>query len=154
MRKGNTLYCKYEDKKSVYMITTKYKADMLRAERITFEGKEREFQRPFVVDRYNALMGGVDKCDQWLHYYGNNRKSLAWFKKIGIHFIERMCLNAYFLYRNQHPDYHYGYLKFIQEVVEGLFNDHSEGAKGIMAGYRHERPAAPQRGRAPLKPPK
>ena len=50
MRKGNTLYCKYEDKKSVYMITTKYKADMLRAERITFQGEEREFQRPFVVD--------------------------------------------------------------------------------------------------------
>ena len=96
MRKGNTLYCKYEDKKSVYMITTKYKADMLRAERITFQGEERWFQRPYVVDRYNNLMGGVGKCDQCLYYYGNNRKSLTWFKKIGIHFIERMleCLRS------------------------------------------------------------
>jgi hypothetical protein len=42
-------------------------------------------------------MRGVDKLDQQLHAYDCCRKSYRWFKKLGIHFIQRAILNAFYV---------------------------------------------------------
>ena len=50
------------------------------------------------MSQYNKCMGGVDRADQILHTYDATRKSYRWFHKIGIHLIQRMCLNAHIVY--------------------------------------------------------
>ena len=46
------------------------------------------------------FMGGVDKKDQMMSYYPCERKTLRWYKKIGIHIIYMLLMNSYFLYKN------------------------------------------------------
>ncbi|CAH2007765.1 unnamed protein product [Acanthoscelides obtectus] len=43
-------------------------------------------------------MGAVDATDQDMEPYNAARKSYAWFKKVGIHVLQRMVLNAKVLY--------------------------------------------------------
>ena len=50
------------------------------------------------MSQYNKCMGGVDRADQILHTYDATRKSYRWFLKVGIHLIQRMCLNAHIVY--------------------------------------------------------
>ena len=92
-------------------------------------------------------MGSVDKAHQCLEPYSYDRKSRAWFKKLGIHFFERMVLNAFLLYRAKNPDYKGDYLLFIQSVIEGLIMDHSVAGKKIIQDYYAAHPPRQQGGR-------
>ena len=47
---------------------------------------------------YNKCMGGVDLADEILHFYDATRKSYRWFLKVGIHLLQRLCLNAHIVY--------------------------------------------------------
>ena len=91
-------------------------------------------------------MGSVDKADQCLEPYSYDRKSIAWFKKLGIHFWERMVLNAFLLYRGQNPEYKADYLTFSQSVAEGLIMDHSVAGKKILQDYYAAHPPRQQGG--------
>ena len=63
-------------------------------------------------------MGAVDLCDQLLQPYSAGRRSLAWFKKLGLHMIDRMVLNSYKLHMNTHVDtYKKTSMEFIIDVV-------------------------------------
>ena len=44
-------------------------------------------------------MRGVDKLDQLLHSNNCCRKSYAWFKKLGLHFMQRTLMSAYYAYK-------------------------------------------------------
>ena len=148
MRKDNNLFVKYEDKKSVYILTTRYMAGEEVDERFSF-GARQQIRRPTAIASYNNIMGGVDKADQWLEYYDCNRKSFAWFKKIGIHFIERMCLNSYVIYKNKTPNYNYDYMHFLMKVVEGLIDEHSPRGHVMLDVYRQAQPSRHRGRKAP-----
>jgi hypothetical protein len=52
-------------------------------------------------------MGGVDKSDQMLKYYEVLRKSLKYWKKLFLHFIDVAVLNSYIIFqklRKEHPE--------------------------------------------------
>ena len=70
-----------------------------------YGGDITDTKKPVQIEMYNRSMGSVDKADQCLEPYSYDRKSRAWFKKLGIHFFERMILNAFLLYRAKNPDY-------------------------------------------------
>ena len=80
------------------------------------------FKLPAPIDSYNQYMGSVDQADQLLKPYSSGRKSLAWFKKLGLHFIDRMLLNAFIIYKNQHTEAYKKkrLLDFIKEVSTEL----------------------------------
>ena len=40
-------------------------------------------------------MGSVDKTDQMLKPYNQTRKSYTWLKKLSIHIVSKMLLNAF-----------------------------------------------------------
>ena len=122
-RKGNSLVVKYQDKKEVNVLTTLYTADLV--DKTTF------YYKPLHVERYNALMGSVDKTDQLLEPYAYDKKSLAWFKKLGIHFIFRSLLNSFLAFRNTTPDYKRDFMNFIIDVCGELGAHHSPGAMDI-----------------------
>ena len=96
-------------------------------------------------------MGSVDQADQLLKPYSSGRKSLAWFKKLGLHFIDRMLLNAFILYKNQHPQSYKKkrLLDFIKEVSTGLLMKYSKAASEMLNQYERTRKRNPKEGRRP-----
>jgi len=55
--------------------------------------------KPISVKKYNENMSGVDRQDQNMSaYYPFERKTLRWYKKIGLHFMHLLLINSYFLY--------------------------------------------------------
>lgn len=135
-RKGNTLIVKYSDKNEVTVLTTKYEASMVE--------KTKSYQadhnyKPLHIDKYNAKMGSVDFADQMLEPYEANRKSLAWFKKLGIHFIFRCLLNSFIAYRAV-CGYSHGFMKFILQTSEEILVQHNRGAEKIIKTRSLQRP--------------
>ena len=151
MRKGVHLCIKYQDKGQVFVHTTRYTGDFVPAPRFIPGQGRIHYKKPHAVEQYNNFMGGVDKADQLLKYYKFDRKSLAWFKKLGIHFIQRMCLNAYIIWKNQRKE-HMEFLEYLKCLIEGLLMKHSEGAAQILTQYKQSKPPRPQRGRRARRP--
>jgi len=54
--------------------------------------------KPTSIIKYNEYMSGIDRQDQMLSYYPCKRKTLRWYNKLGIHFIQILLLNSYLLY--------------------------------------------------------
>ena len=44
-------------------------------------------------------MGGIDKSDQILYAYLDERKSLQWTKKVNFNLLMRLVMNSYILYK-------------------------------------------------------
>lgn len=61
--------------------------------------KGEAIQKPNCVLSYNNYMCGVDRCDQLTSYYSPLRKSLKWYRKVVLHFLDIGLTNAYLLYR-------------------------------------------------------
>ena len=50
-------------------------------------------QKPAVIEDYNKYMGGVDKSDQLVAYYGFRHSSKKWWKRAFFHLIELAMMN-------------------------------------------------------------
>ena len=63
---------KWMDKRPVCMLTTIHDNSMMTKVRRTRQavGGQEEIKKPVVVEQYNSFMGGVDRSDQLLSYYG------------------------------------------------------------------------------------
>ena len=132
-RKENVLVMKYLDKKLVHVLSTKSTAGFVDHTRTYFGNKTVFKKKPSIVEEYNQLMGSVDKADALLEPYSYERKSLAWFKKLGIHFVFRTLLNSHLIYKKQQTvQYKKDFLDFTIKVAEQLASDNSEGAKEII----------------------
>ena len=75
-RKGNVLAVKYQDKKEVNVITTRYTAGLVEKSKTYFDTTTTFYFKPLHIEEYNNLMGSVDKSDQLLERYAFDRKSL------------------------------------------------------------------------------
>ena len=62
------------------------------------EGGQEEINKPLVVDQYNMYMGGVDKADQYLCYYGFSHRTVKWWRRAFFHLLDLAIVNAYVLY--------------------------------------------------------
>ena len=92
---GGIYIVKWKDKRDVLVISTEVSGDMVFYE--TRRGTASS--KPLSVQLYNKNMGGIDLVDQHLAYYSSPHKSVKWYKKFGLHVLELMLLDAYFLYR-------------------------------------------------------
>ena len=96
-RKGAILTVKYQDKKTVYVLSTADKAGKL--EKIRYFGNERKsIYKPTAIENYNINMGDVDNGDQIISSINCVRKTHVWFKKIALHLILRCLINSWLLY--------------------------------------------------------
>ena len=144
-RKGNVLAVKYQDKKEVNVITTRYTAGLVEKSKKYFDNTRTFYFKPLHIDEYNNLMGSVDKADQLLEPYAFERKSLAWFKKLGIHFIFRMLLNSHLAYKNRQPEYKKHFMDFILDVSRELLAHHNATAKDIIEKCKAQKRQRPQK---------
>ena len=97
-RKGNLLVLKWKDKRDVYILTGIHKADSVVSLKRTYKGEK--IRKPEAIFIYNLYMSGVDLTDQFLASYSFLRRSVKWSKKLFIHFINMVMLNAYMLYKH------------------------------------------------------
>ena len=102
---GKLVVSKFCDKKSsgmktVFIIDSCNKPALHSKERIVRGGERISVRKSSSMIDYNLSMGGVDRADQILHSYDATRKSYRWFLKVGVHLIQRLCLNAFIVYRN------------------------------------------------------
>ena len=147
---GDILACKYS-------LTTRYQARIVEKTKVYYSGQT-FFKLPFQINRYNEYMGSVDKVDQVLEPCSWKRKSLVWFKKLGLHFIDRMIFNSFLVYANTHDEYKKDYVEFIRDVSGELIRRYSPGGRAILEAYDaanrpthpvRSRKGAPQRQRLP-----
>uniref|UniRef100_A0A1B6MK50 PiggyBac transposable element-derived protein domain-containing protein n=1 Tax=Graphocephala atropunctata TaxID=36148 RepID=A0A1B6MK50_9HEMI len=85
---------KWWDKQVVTYLSTQFENNMV--DFITRRNKT--VKKPLAISQYNVYMSGVDRADQLLPYYPCERKTLRWYKKIMIHIIHMMLLNAHNLH--------------------------------------------------------
>ncbi|KAL7637886.1 UNVERIFIED_CONTAM: hypothetical protein RMT77_011498 [Armadillidium vulgare] len=74
---------------------------------------------PLCIKDYNKNMGFVDKTDQILHYYTMTRKTIKWYKKLGMHLIQVRILDALGIY-NMDRKKKTNYLDFSPSIVKDL----------------------------------
>jgi hypothetical protein len=79
-------------------------------------------------------MQGVDRTDQLMHSYDCTRKAYSWFKKLGLHFLQRAVLNAHhvFLRVTALTGSRMSLLSFIMNVVEYMSEGLTEHLQQVI----------------------
>lgn len=127
IRKGDVLIVRYKDKRDVYLLTTKMTGGFTEKPRFDRSVQSHiEIKKPAAIEHYNKNMGSVDGIDQDIEPYDCTRKSYTWFKKIGLHIIQRMVLNAKVLYVNA-TGQNKSILEFTKILIDALLTKHSLG---------------------------
>lgn len=109
---------KWRDKREVMYISTEHDNEEI----VTKNKRGQEKSKPKPIVEYNKYMSGVDRQDQMLSHYPSLRKTLRWNKKIGIHVIEVMILNAYKLFCSCTDNKKIGFYEFRLAVIGELLS--------------------------------
>ncbi|XP_046662705.1 piggyBac transposable element-derived protein 4-like [Homalodisca vitripennis] len=88
------MVAKWRDKRIVSYLSTEHENNIVQI------SNRRNVQRekPMAIVQYNANMKGVDRSDQMLAYYPSDHKCVRWYKKIFIHLLQMIMVNAHKLY--------------------------------------------------------
>lgn len=123
-RNGPLLALKWRDKRCVYMISTIHSAYMVSTGRVDY--RNNIISKPEPIFFYIKLMGGVDLGDQMLSYYSFLRRSVKWWRKLWVHMLNMVLLNAFILQKKYSTDplQHEAFREYIVEMLlkEGLEN--------------------------------
>jgi len=119
MVKGDHLLAiKFSDRKDVYVLSTVDDAGVVQKTRhFRGEREQQNYNRPEAIEKYNLQMGGVDVTDQYLAPRSIVRKSFVWFKKVGMHYLQRLLLNAFIRYRFEQAPARPSFLKFTKVAI-------------------------------------
>lgn len=82
---------------------------------------------PTIIADYNHFMGGVDLTDQHLSYYSlTARRTIKWWKKVFWRLIDICILNAWIIYRTNHPgnikSHKAFHIRLVEELVQPLLD--------------------------------
>ena len=97
---GRLFFLKWKDKRDVNMLTTLHDDSVITKRRRTsgVPGGFEEISKPVAVEMYNRYMGGVDKLDQLLAYYGFSQRTFKWWRKAFFTLFDIAIINSYILY--------------------------------------------------------
>ena len=89
----NIVALKWKDKRDVYAISNAHSPEMV----LTTNRHGQEKMKPNIIKDYNENMSSIDLSDQ-MSYHSATRKTVRWYKKIGLHVIEMLLTNAHYLF--------------------------------------------------------
>jgi hypothetical protein len=115
-RRGEALALKWRDKREVIVLSSIHSCREAISNKMNFRGERK--MKPAAVYYYNQNMSGVDLTDQFLTYYSFLRKTLKWYRKLLIHFLNMTILNAHLLHKM------YGKEKMSHEHFRHAIVDH------------------------------
>ena len=125
---GNSIYIEmdgivavhWKDKRDVFVMSSIHSN-----KESTVHRHKGDIVKPVMIQCYNQHMGGVDRYDQRLSYYGLNRKSIKWWKKVFFRLFEMSIVNSMLLFFKKFPEFEkkkYSHKKFrdmlIHEMVQ------------------------------------
>ena len=139
---------KWADKRQVPMLSTVHDDSMVtKVRRTRLAEGGREIRKPAMVKEYNKYMGGVDKSDQLLSYYGFAHRTVKWWRRTLFHLLDLAVVNAYVIYTGMsHTGRQLTHEQFRIELAKGLL---MSAAVDVTQGMQRPRGPAPR----PLPPP-
>ena len=96
----------WHDKRVVSVLSTIHDDTPVAVERRSSRapGGRETVEKPRAVVEYNKYMGGVDRGDQLLTYYGYPHRTRKWWRRTFFFLFDAAVVNSYTLYRQQqHP---------------------------------------------------
>lgn len=123
MSESNTkvIVGKWVDKRDVAFLTTKSCPEMTEVQ--TRSGMK---NKPSTIIEYNSVKSYIDVSDQISSYSNPVRRSIKWYRKVGIEIFASTCVvNALILY-NTALDKKMDVTTFRESLVEGLYKDEVE----------------------------
>ena len=93
------LCLKWKDKREVCMLSTFHDDGVTskkRGMKHSVDGTE-VIKKPKVVKDYNQYMGGVDKSDQLVLYYGFAHRRVKWWERAFFHLMDLCLVNAHII---------------------------------------------------------
>ena len=95
------LALKFQGKRPIVMLSTIHDDPWVTKRRRTrlVAGGIEEIEKPTMVEKSNMYMGGVDKGDQLMSYYGFSHRTVKWWRRAFFHLFENAIVNVYILYR-------------------------------------------------------
>ncbi|KAG4074074.1 hypothetical protein HA402_014279 [Bradysia odoriphaga] len=123
LRSDSVIVCKWKDKRDVLTISNMHEVEIVDVP--NRNGKISKKRN--IVRDYNLGMGGIDRADQMMSYYSAERKTVRWYKKLGIHFIEIFIQNAYWMYTAQQHNKKTDLLSFRETIVKYLAGKPTRG---------------------------
>ncbi|XP_052453867.1 piggyBac transposable element-derived protein 4-like isoform X35 [Carassius gibelio] len=73
---------------------------------------------PAPVTAYSQHMGGVDLPNQLLQYYAAQHKTMKWYRKVFLHFLDIAANNAFILHKELHGNM--THKEFMEELIAEL----------------------------------
>ncbi|XP_059402818.1 piggyBac transposable element-derived protein 4-like [Carassius carassius] len=89
---------------------------------------------PAPVTAYSQHMGGVDLSDQLLQYYAAQHKTMKWYRKVFLHFLDIAANNAFILHKELHGNM--TRKEFMEELIAELC-DMSQKAAPKQSSTEH-----------------
>ncbi|KAL1247915.1 hypothetical protein QQF64_023291 [Cirrhinus molitorella] len=80
--------------------------------------KTKSFPCPAPVTAYHKHMGSVDLSDQLLQYYTAQHKTMKWYRKIFLHFLDIAATNAFILHKELYDNMSHS--QFMEELIAEL----------------------------------
>ena len=120
-QRENMVAIKWEDKREVYMLSSKHRPTMSITNKVDRVGNP--VVKPTCIMDYNKHMGGVDTNDQLGNYYSFSRRTLKWWVKLFFYMFNLAVTNAYLIYKKnnnaQHPLDHFNFRnKLAHELIQ------------------------------------
>lgn len=113
------MFCiRWHDKRLVYMLSTMHSGVEVWTGKRNYKDNTPIYKPEVIVD-YTNKMGGVDMSDQLMNYYNFLRKSIKWWRKLFIHLVNMVIMNAFILNKKYgHKKLsHVGYREYLAEYL-------------------------------------
>ncbi|KAG5876532.1 hypothetical protein JTB14_033728 [Gonioctena quinquepunctata] len=129
------LLVRFEDKKGVYLLTSKHSAGFCEKERYLVGGKQIHYNKPKHIEFHNQNMGSVDAVDQDTKPNSPLRKSYTWSTKVALHLLHQMLLNSKVVYSYSHSKETSMY-KYTKLCCHGISAEYSEGYRKMKENVK------------------
>ncbi|XP_056111928.1 piggyBac transposable element-derived protein 4-like [Rhinichthys klamathensis goyatoka] len=122
IRDGPLVFVKWMDTREVSVCSTihpAYTGDTAQRRVKTQDTwRTKTFPCPTPVTEYNKHMGGVDLSDQLLQYYTAQHKTMKWYRKIFLHFLDIASTNSFIVHKELHGNL--SHKEFMEQLITEL----------------------------------
>jgi len=147
LKQGETIFrvrenltaIRFHDKRDVTMLSTIHQPTMVLTNKVDHRTKE-PIHKPRAIVDYIQKMGGVDLADQIVQYYDVLRRCVKWWKKLFLHMLNILVVNAYILHQKygQQQRVKRTHMSYRQALVKMLIESAPNAPRPQRSGRKPE----------------